>query len=132
MLRSFAETETSAGAARVRSAMLAERADDGEFLDPDEIDVDAVGMNEAEFLSASGLDPDEVADAERRSEGSERSRSRKQVVLDGLEELEEPTIEALTEYAAASGVEGDFVERAIEKLRRAGEVTRASDGYRKV
>ena len=132
MLRSFAETETSEAAVRVRSAMLAERADDGEFLDPEEIDVDAVGMDEVEFLSASGLDPDEIADAERRVEGSGRSRSRKQVVLDGLEELGEPTMEELIEYAAASSLERDFVERAIEKLRRAGEVTRTSEGYRKV
>jgi hypothetical protein len=131
-LRSFAETETSAAAARVRSAMLAERSDDGEFLDPGEIDVDAVGMDEVEFLSASGVDTDAVVAAEKRAEGSGRSRSRRQIVLDGLTELEEPTAAELVEYAAEAGVEEAYVERAIQKLRRSGEVTRTGNGYRKI
>lgn len=131
-LRSFAETETSAAAARVRSAMLAERSDDGEFVDPEEIDIDAVGMDEVTFLSASGVDPDAVAAAEERIEGSGRSRSRKQVVLDGLEELDEPTAAELTAYAEAAGLEEGFVERALDRLRRAGEVTRTDEGYRKL
>lgn len=130
-LRAFAETETSAAAARVRSSMLASRADDGEFLDPDEIDVDAVGMDEAEFLTASGVDAEAVAAAETRTaERTNRSRSRKRVVLDGLEELEDPTERELIEYAAEAGVDESYVERTLEKLTRTGEVTRTNGGYR--
>jgi DNA replicative helicase MCM subunit Mcm2 (Cdc46/Mcm family) len=132
MLRSFAETETSEAAARVRSSMLANRTDDGEFLDPAEIDIDAVGMDDEDFLAASGVDPEAVAAAETRVENPNRSRSRKQVVLDGLEELDEPTAAELTEYAASAGIEGAFVERTLEKLHRAGEITRTNDGYRKL
>ena len=131
-LRSFAETETSAAAARVRSAMLAERADDGEFVDPSEIDVEAVGMDDVEFLAASGVDPDAVAAAEERTEGSVQSRSRKQVVLDGLEELDGPTRADVVEYAVAAGVEESFAERVLEKLHRAGEITRTDGRYRKL
>lgn len=131
-LRSFAETETSAGAARVRSAMLAERADDGEFVDPSEIDIDAVGMDDVAFLSASGVDPDAVEAAEKRTESTGRSRSRKQVIFDGLEELDEPTTAALIEYATAAGVEKSFAKRALEKLHSAGEITRTNGRYRKL
>lgn len=130
-LRSFAETETSEAAARVRSSMLADRASDGEFLDPREIDTDAVGMDDDEFLAASGVDPDAVSAAEQRAEESKnRSRSRKRVVLDGLEELDEPTMAELVEYASSAGVERSYVERVLEKLARSGEITRTDDGYR--
>ncbi len=132
-LRSFAETESAEAAARVRSSMLANRAEEGEFVDPTEIDVDAVGMDDADFLGAFGIDADAVAAAEdRASEPTTRSRSRKQVVLDGLEELEEPTTEALLRYASEAGVDESYVERALEKLTQAGEITRTNGRYRKL
>ncbi len=131
-LRSFAETETSAAASRFRSSMLAERAD-GEFVDPETIDVDAVGMDEVDFLAASGDDADAIEAAETRAEkGTNRSRSRKRVVLDGLNELDEPTPAELIAYAARADVEESYVERTLEKLVRSGEITRTTDGYRKV
>lgn len=132
-LRSFGETETSAAAARIRSAILANRAEDGEFIDPEEIDTDAVGMDDDEFLTASGIDADAVAGAKQRAETSTtRSRSRKQIVLDGLETLEQPTLDELTAYAAESGVSASYVETAVEKLTQAGEILRTNDGYRQV
>lgn len=135
-LKQFAETDTSEAAARVRSSMLADRADDGEFLDPEEIDIDGVGVDDEEYLSASGLDSEEVAAAgERAEEGSGeggRSRSRKQVVLDALSELEEPTAEAVVEYAAAEGVPESYVERALEKLRQSGDIIESDGVYRRV
>lgn len=132
-LRTFAETDTSEAAARVRSSMLANRADDGEFVDPEEIDISTVGVNEDEFLSASGIDPSAVSAAGKRAEtGTNRSRSRKQVVLDGLAELDEPTETELKEYATAVGVSEPYVERTLQKLQRAGEVARVNGGYRKL
>lgn len=132
-LRTFTETDTSEAAARVRSSMLANRADDGEFVDPEDIDIATIGVDEDEFLSASGIDPSEVSAAGKRAEtGTNRSRSRKQVVLDGLVELEEPTETELKEYATAVGVSESYVERALEKLQRTGEVTRMNGGYRKL
>lgn len=134
-LRAFAEVDSSAAAARVRSSMLAERADEGEFVDPQEIDVEDVGMDEIEFLSASGIDTDAVAAARTRSEmgaGAGSTRSRKQVVLDGIEELDQPTRAAIVEYAEAAGVPESYVDRALEKLRRAGELTRTDGVYRRL
>lgn len=132
-LKQFAETETSEAAARVRSSMLADRADDGEFLDPAEIDIEDVGVGGEEYLAASGLDADEVAAAGDRAEGgTERSRSRKQIVLDALSELEEPTMAAVVEYATAEGVPESYVETALERLQRAGEVTETGGVYRRL
>jgi hypothetical protein len=131
-LKTFAETETSDAAARVRSSMLAERSDDGEFVDPAEIDLEGVGVSEEEFLSASGLDADEVSAAGERATHSPGSRSRKQVVLDALVDLEEPTADDVASYAAEAGVPESYVEKTLEKLRRAGEVTVSGGVYRKL
>lgn len=131
-LKTFAETETSDAAARVRSSMLAERSEDGEFVDPEDVDLEGVGVDDEEFLSASGLDPDEVAEAGERATQRSGSRSRKQVVLDALEDLEEPTADDVVAYAAEAGVPREYVERTLEKLRRAGEVTVSGGVYRKL
>lgn len=130
-LKAFAKTETSDAAARVRSAMLAKRADEGEFLDPGEIDLDDVGVSDEAYLSASGIDVDAVADAERRTEASGGdSRSRRDVVLDALRELDDPTVERVRRYATDAGVPESDVDRALEKLRRTGEVTVTDGVYR--
>lgn len=130
-LKAFAETETSEAAARVRSSMLAKRADDGEFVDPGEIDLDGVGVSDEEYLSAAGVDVDAVADAERRTRTSSGdSRSRREVVLDALRELDEPTVEHVRRYATDAGVHESDVDRALEKLRRTGEVTVTEGVYR--
>ncbi|MES3516693.1 MAG: DUF5817 domain-containing protein [Natronomonas sp.] len=128
-LRTFAETETSEAASRVRSAMLAERSDDGEFVDPTEIDIEAVGMDESDFLEQSGLDAEAIEDA-----GSDetRSRSRKQVVLDAVAELEEPTTGAVIEYADGAGVSRSYVERALDRLVRSGELLESEGVYRRL
>lgn len=132
-LKKFAETDTSDAAARVRSSMLADRAEDGEFLDPADIDIEGVGVSDEEFLSASGIDTDAVAEAETRVTGGQSSsRSKKQTVLDALGELEEPTEDDIVAYAADAGVSEPYVERTLEKLQRAGEVTRTDGSYRKL
>lgn len=130
-LKRFAETETSDEAARARSAMLAERADDGEFVPAEEIDVDAVGMDDETFLAASGIDADAVSDAAERAEGGTTdSRSRRQVVLDAIAEVEEPTADAIRSYAVDAGVPESYVERALQKLKESGTITERDGEYR--
>lgn len=132
-LKRFAETETSDDAAQVRSAMLAERSDDGEFVPAEEIDVDAVGMDDDAFLAASGVDAEAVSDAaERAQDSTGDSRSRKQVVLDAIAEVEEPTADAIREYAVDADVPGPYVDSALERLARAGEVTVSDGVYRRL
>jgi hypothetical protein len=131
-LKVFAEAEAADAAARARGELLAERAEAGEFVDPATVDAEAVGMSQEAFLAASGLDAEEVTAAgDRRAQG-EGSRSRRQVVLDALEALEEPTDEALRAYGADQGVEAADVDRALSKLQRAGEVTRSDGVYRRL
>jgi len=111
--------------------MLAERADEGEFVDPEEIDVGGVGIDDVTYLSASGVDTDAVsAAAERAEAGGSSTRSRKQVVLDGLADIEAPTEDDVIEYAAGAGVSEPYVERTLRKLRQSGEVTRTNGVYR--
>ncbi|PSQ43641.1 replication protein H [Halobacteriales archaeon SW_5_68_122] len=131
-LKAFAETDTSDAAARVRSSMLADRTDNGEFLDPAEVDTDAVGVDDETYLSASGVDADAAAAAGERATDSGGSRSRREVVLDALSELEEPTATDVRAYATEAGVPESYVETALEKLRRAGEVTESGGVYRRL
>ena len=130
-LKTFAETDDASDAARVRSAILAKRAD-GEFVPPETVDVDAVGMSDDEFLEASGIDSGAVADAAERTTGAGRTRSRKQVVLDALSALDEPTEDAVRAYAAENGVPAAYTERALKKLTRAGELTETDGVYRQL
>lgn len=133
-LKAFAETETATEARRARAAMLAERSDDGEFVDPESVDLDAVGVGDETYLEGSGLDPDAVeAAGERASRGEAAgSRSRRRVVLDALEELSEPTADDVASYAAEAGVPAEYAERALGKLVRAGEVTETDGVYRRL
>lgn len=131
-LKIFAEVETSDAAARVRSAYLAERAEQGEFVDPEDVDPEEVGMTDEAFLSASGLDADAVAAAGEQATMAERSRSRKQVVRDALAALDAPTDDAVREYAAEHGVDATYVDRALAELERAGEITETDGVYRRL
>lgn len=133
-LRKFAETDTAEAAKNVRSRMLQNR--DGVDADLDDFatmeqDAMASGMNDDEFLTASGLDADEVAAAgQRAEESSGGSRSRREVVVDALRDLDAPTEADVRDYAADEGVDADYVERALEKLRRRGEVSESQGQYR--
>ena len=47
-------------------------------------------------------------------------------------DLEEPTADDVASYAAEAGVPESYVEKTLEKLRRAGEVTVSGGVYRKL
>lgn len=131
-LKVFAEADSADAAVRARSELLAERADEGGFVDPAAVDAEAVGMSEEAFLAASGLDAEEVTAAGDRADGGQGSRSRRQVVLDALADLDAPTGDDLRAYAAEHGVEAEYVDRALAKFERSGEVTRADGVYRRL
>lgn len=132
-LKRFAETDTAEAAKEARSRMLQGRSDtDLEVDDFATLERDAMasGMSEDEFLTASGLDADEVAAAGERAESSGGSRSRKQVVRDAIDTQDRPTEAEIRAYAADHGVDPDYVDRALEKLRRRGEVSESGGRYR--
>lgn len=135
-LRHFADAPDADAAREARAALVANRRDGGDaapsFGDL-EAAIDAEVVDDATRLEAAGVDPEAVAEAgERASEGSGGSRSRKEIVLDALDALDRPTAAEVREYATERGVPAEYVERALEKLERGGEVARSGDGYRRL
>lgn len=132
-LERFATAETAAAAKEARSRLLQDRGDGGTDLDDFaalEAEAMDAGMSDEEFLAASGLDADEVADAGDDPAPASDSRSRREVVLDGLRDLDSPTAKALRAYAGENGVDPDYVDRALRKLRERGEVSESGGHYR--
>ncbi|WP_336036346.1 DUF5817 domain-containing protein [Halobacterium yunchengense] len=135
-LRRFVTTDDEDHAREVRASMLANRAGHGDafaevedFAALDDVADDA-GMSDEDFLSAAGVDTDEVADAAVRAEQSTRSLGKREAVRAALRDLDEPTQADVEAFAAEHGVGADYVERALRKLERAGELTHTGDGYR--
>jgi hypothetical protein len=135
-LRRFAESEDRAEARQVRAAMLARKRGESEaFADvahaSDLADAaEEAGVDDRAYLEASGLDADAVeAAGERETKGS---RSRKEVVLDGVEEAEEATAEAVVGYAVDHGVPAEAARDLLERLTRRGDLTESRGVYRRL
>jgi len=133
-LRHFAEAEDPDAARDARSAIVANRRDAGDaapsFGDL-EAAIDGDAVDDEVRLEAAGIDPEAVAEAgERASGGDGGSPSRREVVLSALEQLDQPTDDEVRAYAEEHGVPGEYVDRALRKLVRAGEVTETGGGYR--
>ena len=139
-LKQFVTTDDRDHAREVRASMLAERQGHGEaFAELDsfaEMDarIDEAVVSDEEYLSGSGLDPAEVAEAgERAAAGATGGhRSRLNVVRDALREHDAPTEETVVAYAAARDVPEAYVRNALAKLTRAGEVSESRGRYRLV
>lgn len=131
-LHRFAETDTAAAAKEARSRLLRDRDDHGADLDDfaalEEEAMDA-GMSDDEFLATSGVDADAVTAAGEPAE-STGSRSRREIVLAALREGEAPTAEDVREYAGERGVDAEYVDRALRKLRERGQVSESGGRYR--
>ncbi|WP_255148730.1 DUF5817 domain-containing protein [Halorarius halobius] len=130
-LKKFAETEAAEAAKEARSRLLQARGEsDAELDDFASLERDAMdaGMDDDEFLTASGVDADAVAEAGEVDGGG--SRSRREVVVDALRELDRPTAAEVRAYATDRGVDADYVDDALAKLRRRGEVSESGGRYR--
>jgi DNA-binding IscR family transcriptional regulator len=137
-LRQFVTTEDQDHAREVRASMLANRAGQGDaFAELEDFTtledfVEDTGMSDDEFMERSGVNTDEVRAAGERAEQSTRSLGKRAAVEAALEELDRPTEEEVTAFAAEHGVSGEYVERALSKLERAGEVSKSDGRYRKL
>jgi DNA replicative helicase MCM subunit Mcm2 (Cdc46/Mcm family) len=136
-LKTFVQTDDEDHAREVRASILANRAGHGDtFADVDDFAtlddyVDDVGMDDDSFLESAGVDVgevDEVQDRVQRSSGD--SLGKREAVRTALEELDQPAEGEVKAFASEHGVDADYVERALSKLARAGEVTETEDGYR--
>ncbi|SEW26906.1 DUF5817 domain-containing protein [Halobacterium jilantaiense] len=135
-LKQFVTTDDEDHAREVRASILANKAGHGDafaeiddFATLDDYVADA-GIGDDEYLAESGVDTDEVAAAAERAESSTRSLSKREAVRTALRELDEPTAGEVKAFAAEHGVDGDYVEDALAKFERAGEVVTDGDGYR--
>ncbi|MFB6096914.1 MAG: DUF5817 domain-containing protein [Haloferacaceae archaeon] len=136
-LRRFHESADREAARQVRSAMLARKGGASDaYADLDSVadmerQLEEAGVDDAEFLAGSGLDPDEVAAAgERASGGRSGSQSRDEIVREAVEAAAEPTESAIVAYAAERGVPEQAARDLLEKLRRRGEVSESRGEYR--
>ena len=136
-LKKFHETADATEAREARSRLFAARSDHADSLeDLDDFETlgraaEDAGVDEDAYLEASGLDTAEVAAAgERAGRGQNRSRSRREVVLDALREQDRPTADEVREYATDAGVPAEYVDSALTKLSQAGEVSESGGRYR--
>jgi hypothetical protein len=138
--REFVSTDNENHAREVRASILANRGGYGDaFAELDsfgemEADVDEAGPDDDEYLEAAGVDADAVAEAGDRAGESRRggSQSRRETVLTGLRELDEPAEDDVVAYASERGVPADYTRKALRKLVRAGDVTESRGVYRLV
>lgn len=128
-LRRFHETDDREAARQARAALLAKKRDAEEsFSELDsvgemEAQLSAAGVSDEEFLAASGIDSDAVdAAAEDATGGSSGSRSREEIVRDGIRERDAATVEAAVAYAVDRGVPEEAARELLDRLRRRGDV----------
>lgn len=132
-LKRFVETDDADHAREVRAALLADRGDHRDAFDEVapfaelEAATEERVVDDEEYLTGQGVDAEEVAAA---GESRAPSRSRKDTVLAAIRELDDPTEEAIVEYATARDVPPEYVDRALEKLARAGEISEHRGRYR--
>jgi hypothetical protein len=143
-LRRLYQSPERDAARQVRAAILAERQGAEEAFDalPSvsemEADATAAGVDDAEYLAALGVDPEEVTAAGERGSGSRSgsgadggpSRDRATVVRDAVRAVDEPTEAAVVEYATAHGVPAETARDLLDRLVRRGEATEHGGRYR--
>lgn len=131
-LKTFVETESAERAREARASMLADREDAAADLDFSRMagEAEAAGVDDAEYLEASGVDVDAVESAGQRATDRGGSRSRREVVLDALRDLDRPTEAEVVERARAEGVDPGYVREALGKLEARGELTERDGRYR--
>jgi hypothetical protein len=138
-LKHFVETDDEDHAREVRASMLAARqGEDEAFAQLDsvaELDarLDDVGPDDDTYLDAQGVDTDAVAAAGERAEGGTGGgQSKRETVLTAVRTLDTPTEDSVVAYASERGVDPEYTRRALEKLRRAGDLVERDGGYRLV
>lgn len=132
-LRTFVETDDIDAAQRARGIMLAQRQHGPDAVENYDklLDLEPsggpVGFSDASDLAA-GTNPDAVEPAE--SVSTPAGRNRRDIILTALRDLDHPTPDSVEEYAADHGISSEYVHEALDKLRRAGKVSKDGRTYR--
>lgn len=135
-LEQFVTTPEEDHAREVRAAMLAARqgedeafanlADFGELGERAEDEA----VPDETYLAASGIDPEEVAEAGDRASESAASADRRAVVEAAVRNLEAPTAEDVTCEAVEAGVGPEEARTTLERLVAEGAATERDGIYR--
>ncbi|AXG05927.1 replication protein H [Haloplanus rubicundus] len=136
-LKRFVTAEDRETAREARAAMLADAADATDAFESTpsvaemEVTTDEAVVDDAEYLDAAGIDPDDVAAAgESATGGRAGSRSRPEIVRDALRELDAPDESDVVAYATDHGVPADAAADLLDRLVRRGEATASGGTYR--
>lgn len=135
-LKRFVTAEDRATAREARAAMLADAADATDAFESTpsvaemEATTDDAVVDDAEYLDAAGIDPDDVAAAGERSDRGSGSRSRPETVRAALRELDDPDEDDVVAYATDHGVPADAAADLLDRLVRRGEATQSGGTYR--
>jgi hypothetical protein len=137
-LRRLFESEGREAARTARARLLADRADELDAFEDvptgralEEASADA-GVDESEYLSRRGVDPEAVAAAGERAEKGRETGSgdRASVVREAVTTLDTPTADAVVAYATERDVPADAARDLLERLCRRGEATVSDGEYR--
>lgn len=135
-LEQFATTESKEAAREARAALLAAEQDRGEDYEALESVTEMesrIGdgvVGDETYLAESGLDPEAVAAAGQPQDSGPTGR--REQILAAIDALEEPTQEAVVEYATDRGIPAERVREALEKLGREGTIVEGPAGYRRL
>ncbi len=136
-LNAFYTSEDREEAREARAALLARKRGESEafakvaHVADLERAVEDAGIDDREYLEASGLDADAVFEAGATATGGgSPSRSRDEIVRDAVRETEEPTEAAIVAYATDHGVPKKAARDLLMKLTRRGELSESGGRYR--
>lgn len=136
-LKRFFESDDRAAAKEARAALLAKQQGDSEtfaevaHVSELEAQAEKAGIDDQEYLEASGIDADSVAAAAESTDSGASSDDeivRKAVKQAGDDDR--PTDTEIVAYAADRGVPREKAERLLEKLCRAGDASESRGRYR--
>ena len=136
-LKRFFQSSARDAAREARAALLAKKHGDSEAFAAVEHTavleqaVEDAGIDDREYLEASGIDADAVFEAGKRvNTGASGSSSPTAVIRDAIHECEEPTADRIIAYAAKHDVETSDTRKILKKMTQRGEVTESRGKYR--
>lgn len=130
-LRTLGSADSAEGAREIRSNLLADRADYGGIVAGyTDLEEDRV-IDDESYLTAVGLDVDEIAEAGEPEQGV-GSVSDREIVLRAIDDVDTPSREQITAAVDEFGVGAETVEAILDRLRTAGEVTYDGNQYRRI
>jgi len=135
-LKRFFESKDRSAAREARSALLAKKQGDSEsFADVAHVSeleeqAEDAGIDDREYLEASGIDADSVAAAGETTR--ESAGSHDEIVREAVREAgdDQPTEDKIVAYAADRGVPEEKTSKLLEKLCRQGDASESRGRYR--